>query len=93
MWLRGFFLKAYLIDLDGFVLYCTIRIYVDDITLTAVGNTANAVVRKFSRDLPKVKKALKDKEQDSNAKKSSSTRQMGKCSNYGKPAIPDMEAL
>ena len=47
-----FFLKAYLIDLDGYVLYCTIRIYVDDITLTAKGRSANAVVRKFSRDLP-----------------------------------------
>ena len=40
----------------------------DDITLTAVGNTANAVVRKFSRDLPKVKRALQNKGQCSNAK-------------------------
>ena len=64
-----FFLKAYLMDIDGYVLYCTIRIYVDDITMTVIAANPNAVVRKVSRDLPKIKILLNEKHQDSNDKK------------------------
>ena len=64
-----FFLKAYFLDLDGAVLYCTIRIYVDDITMTAKGHSPSAVVRKLSRDMPKAKRALEQKDQRSNERK------------------------
>ena len=62
-------LKAHFLDLEANMLYSVIRIYVDDVTLTATGRDPRQAIRRVGHDLPKCQAGMQSKNQVSNAAK------------------------